>query len=1202
MDDQKVGGIYFDVSIDCRKALDAQKQLTGSLSTMEQGFNRIGQPVASAEKSLLSLSKVAVSLSAALSVKQITEYATAWVDVNNKLANAVKTNESLAEVTSRVFDIAQSTKSDLQSTAALYGTLERSTRNLGLSSDDLSSVIKTVNEGLVLSGATTQEAAGATLQLSQALASGALRGDEFNSVSENGSRLAQALADSLGVNIGQLKNMAAQGQLTSQVVINGFLSQGATISQEFNNHTTTLAQSLQIAGNNLTKFFGQNTTVNTFLTAAGSGIVTLSENIDGLASVLSVAAVVMGGRYAAALTLSATSSLKNTLASIQQSKAAATAAQTATLRAQAEERSALALKDSAFREVALASAQVRSATTAADAALAQLRLSAARLAATDAAEAATLATNRLAVAQEASAVASASSSGAISGLARGALGLVGGPVGVAMTAAAAIYYFKQQSDQAKKSANDLADSVSALVGQFREMSDVQLGAEVAKLSQNIPALTEQVGDMQKAYSDATYRVQDLQKEITNFGTNTTRGRQASEALQGALDDQSIAAANLDKAQGRLSQTQSAVNIGHAQLNGTLLQGTDLLSRENTQVGVADGLYRKFGQALDIAAQAKENFNSKSLIMQRPADAEGYLKDLKDQNDLLAIQDLRQRAIAKGRLDFQNKISGDKNTDQGYLNSSKYQADINLAGELAGKHYDEQQADAARQKQQKAGIQTDNQQAKAEETVAQKLEQMRQQSDLNAVSSQNLTLEQAKLRAELSLGKNATAAQRAEAAKYAEAIWQQAAALKARNLIPEVAENDDYSDKQAQLDLLKNQTDSQGKLLLSEQQYNEQSEKLAQQHLVNLQKIHAQEQTSNPIASARAEVDPIQQLTNQYNQQKSLSEQYQAEELAILQAANAKKLISDEQYQAAKATTENQYRMLRTAADNQYDEQRTAAEWQLLSQQGLGYQTLTNAVDAFSQSAGSALTSVITGASSGREAMEQLGQAILSSVVNTLVQAAVQALIVKPLLAAFGMTAESSLGASTAAAGESYAAWAPAAIAASIATLGSAAGTGLAAYAGATLAGAAIGKGRKNGGPVSAGGIYPVGESNLPEFLQTNSGLFMIPGNNGRVFSNKDITGDNGQPVIPKASTGAQYLSNSGNSNNSNTDKQSGNIQVNVQFVDQTSGGQHSFQAQAVQQEGVVTVTGLLTDAATGGPVSSAFQTVFGLSRKATGEY
>ena len=237
-----------------------------------------------------------------------------------------------------------------------------------------------------------------------------------------------------------------------------------------------------------------------------------------------------------------------------------------------------------------------------------------------------------------------------------------------------------------------------------------------------------------------------------------------------------------------------------------------------------------------------------------------------------------------------------------------------------------------------------------------------------------------------------------------------------------------------------------------------------------------------------------------------------------------------------------------------------------------------------------------------EAMEQLGQAILSSVVNTLVQAAVQALIVKPLLAAFGMTAESSLGASTAAAGESYAAWAPAAIAASIATLGSAAGTGLAAYAGATLAGAAIGKGRKNGGPVSAGGIYPVGESNLPEFLQTNSGLFMIPGNNGRVFSNKDITGDNGQPVIPKASTGAQYLSNSGNSNNSNTDKQSGNIQVNVQFVDQTSGGQHSFQAQAVQQEGVVTVTGLLTDAATGGPVSSAFQTVFGLSRKATGEY
>ncbi|WP_241575024.1 tape measure protein [Rosenbergiella nectarea] len=1164
------GSIHYDVEMDIKGLLSAQQQVNARLDSMERGFNSTSKAVEGTERSFSSLTKISVALSAAMSVKQITEYATAWVDVNNKLANAVKTNESLAEVTSRVFDIAQSTKSDLQSTAALYGTLERSTRSLGLSSNDLSSVIKTVNEGLVLSGATTQEAAGATLQLSQALASGALRGDEFNSVSENGSRLAQALADSLGVNIGQLKVMAGQGKLTSDVVINGFLSQGATIAQEFNNHTTTLAQSLQIAGNNLTKFFGENTTVNTFLTAAGSGIVTLSENISGLASVLSIAAVVMGGRYAASLTLSAAESLKNTLATIEQSKAAATAAQTATLRAQFEERSAIALRDSAFREVALAAAQVQSATSATEATAAQSRLSAARLAATEAAAAATLATNNLTAAQEASAVASASASGVITTLARGALGLVGGPVGVAMTAAAAIYYFKQQSDQAKKSANDLADSVGDLAHQFKNMSDIQLSASIAKLDQSIPTLTGQVNDMQEVYNNATYRVQDLQKEILNFGTNTTRGKQAADALKGALNQQSIAAANLDDAQRRLSQTQSLIDLGRAQLNGTMQQGLDLISRENTQVGVADGLYRKFGQALNIAAQAKQNFNSQSLIIDRPADASGYIQQLSDENSLLEIQDQKQRAIAKAKLDFQNKIKSTKGTDD-YQASTTYQADINRVGDLAGKEYDLQQADAARQKQQKAGVTTANQQARAEESVTQKLDQLRQQSDLNAVSSQNLTLEQTKLRAEMSLGKNATAAQREEAAKYAEAIWQQAAALKARSLIPEVAENDDYRDKQAQLDLLKNQKDSQGRLLLSEQQHNEQSEKLAQQHQINLAKIRAQSTSINPVATARAEVDPIQQLTNQYNQQKQLSQQYQNYEMAILQQANAKKILSNDQYQAAVTATNAQYSMLRTAADNEYDQQRTAAQWALLANQSTVNGALTAGFDSVANSAGSALSGILTGTESVSDAMQGLVRGALSAVINSFVQAGaewVKNIIIQQTMGSAASALSITEGAAVASA------WAPAAALASLATLGAnaaPASAGIASTVGLSQGFALAGM-RKNGGPVQGGSMYQVGESGLPEIYEASNGSqYMIPGDNGSVLSNKDIAGG----------------SSSG---------------ITVSHVVNNYASGVSVQNQTTQNGNQVIIETLLTDMENGGPVSSSMQSTFGLSRKAQGDY
>lgn len=1057
MSSTNAGSIYYDVEMDVKGLLSAQQQVNARLDSMERGFNSTSKAVEGTERSFSSLTKISVALSAAMSVKQITEYATAWVDVNNKLANAVKTNESLAKVTSRVFDIAQSTKSDLQSTAALYGTLERSTRSLGLSSNDLSSVIKTVNEGLVLSGATTQEAAGATLQLSQALASGALRGDEFNSVSENGSRLTQALADSLGVNIGQLKVMAGQGKLTSDVVINGLLSQGARIAQEFNNHTTTLAQSLQIAGNNLTKFFGENTTVNTFLTAAGSGIVTLSENISGLASVLSIAAVVMGGRYAASLTLSAAESLKNTLATIEQSKAAATAAQTATLRAQFEERSAIALRDSAFREVALAAAQVQSATSATEATAAQSRLSAARLAATEAAAAATLATNNLTAAQEASAVASASASGVITTLARGALGLVGGPVGVAMTAAAAIYYFKQQSDQAKKSANDLADSVGDLAHQFKNMSDIQLSASIAKLDQSIPTLTGQVNDMQEAYNNATYRVQDLQKEILNFGTNTTRGKQAADALKGALNQQSIAAANLDDAQRRLSQTQSLIDLGRAQLNGTMQQGLDLLSRENTQVGVADGLYRKFGQALNIAAQAKQNFNSQSLTMQRPPDADDYLNQLKSENDLLAIQDLRQRAIAKGRIDFQNRMKSNK--DQSYLDSSKYQADIDLAGQLAARNYDEQQSNAARQKQQKAGVTTANQQARAEESVTQKLDQLRQQSDLNAVSSQNLTLEQTKLRAEMSLGKNATAAQREEAAKYAEAIWQQAAALKARNLIPEVAENDDYQSKTAQLELLKGQRDSQGNLIISQQQYQQESERLAAEHVGNLAKINSQNAVT-PQQSLAGQVDPVQQLANE----------------------NAEKLSLINQYEQAGVLAHGQAAALKQAQDTKYNQDSYEAMWNLWKSQSQINQLMGAGIDTLSSGSASALSGIITGTESAGEAFRNLANGALNAMLEQLIKVGIQAMLVRTVLGSF-MGGVSSISS-------------PSVATPSLNTGALGLSSGWQSY----VSGA-----RKNGGPVNGSGLYRVGESGKPEIFQASNGSqYMIPGDNGQVISNRNM--------------------------------------------------------------------------------------------------
>lgn len=211
--EKQLGNIVYQVELDVGQLIESQRQVNARLDSMDRGFANTGRAADNTGRSFSALTKVASGLAAALSVQQITAYGNAWVTVSNKLANSVKANEDLFTVTNRVFEISQDTRASLEATATLYGRLERATRSAGTSTADLAQLTTTINKGLVVSGATAEEASSTMIQLSQALASGVLRGEEFNSISENGSRLAGALSDSLGVTVGQLRAMAAQGKL-----------------------------------------------------------------------------------------------------------------------------------------------------------------------------------------------------------------------------------------------------------------------------------------------------------------------------------------------------------------------------------------------------------------------------------------------------------------------------------------------------------------------------------------------------------------------------------------------------------------------------------------------------------------------------------------------------------------------------------------------------------------------------------------------------------------------------------------------------------------------------------------------------------------------------------------------------------------------------------------------------------------------------
>ncbi|MBK2835870.1 tape measure protein [Klebsiella pneumoniae] len=1088
---ENAGSIYYDIEMDVQGILVAQQRVNQRLDLMERGFDSTTRAVNNTERSMSSLSGVAVALAAALSVKQVSEYADAWATVNNKLSNSLRPNEQLADVTERVFNITQQTRSSLDATASLYARLERATRQYGTSADDLAKLTTIINQGFVVSGATAQEAENAIIQLSQGLASGALRGEEFNSVNEQGNRLIVALADSMGVSIGEMRNMAAQGKLTTDVVVNGLLSQGAVIGKEFANTTTTISQALQVAGNNVTKFFGENATVKTGAAIFNDAVVTASENIGVLSAALTAAAAIMGSRYVGALTMSAASQIQSALAAQRQATANVQAAQSALIAANSVKRKAVADKEAALSSLALAQAEYNVAKGSA----AEMLALDALVAAKSRASAASLSLAQAETAQAAASARAAAAARAASvgiGLARGALSLIGGPGGAAMLAASAIFYFWQKAQQAREEALRFADSLDKVNASMKAMNNTQLRGTIADANESIRAQKDEISDLQAEVDSLSSRYRNFTPEAQAVAESLGQGADFARQQAEVSDQLAKKSRDLANAQDKLAQTQETAAEANRTLTNNML----------TSMGVHDGLIQKgwsleqvqiavakaFGNTADEinrANQAGQNFNPKALQVSPPtADGDKVILNLEEQNELLKIQDERQRAVTKARMQAA-KVTDNPNQ-------------ISKAGDLAGENYDLQKAEEARREAQREGEQQDKRSASAAESVSQKLEQLRQKAMLAADSSQELSREQSILSAQQSLCKGATQEQIALAGKYAAQAYDVAAAIKAQ----QKAEKD-------------------------------------------------KQDTESAYAQVRQAASPVVAVDDQFQKQ--------------MASLNAYATLYPQKIAEVEAT--------RAQIEEQYRQKRQEAMWQELSQQSLGYNMLTSAVDAFSGNASNAITGLLTGTMSAQEAMQSLGNTILNSVINSIVQVGVEMLKNFILSQTLGAAAQAANAASAIAGGAAaLAAWTPAAIAASIATGGTASATGLTAYKGAQAAGLATSVlgARYNGGPVSAGGLYQVGEKGKPEIYQASTGKqYMIPGDNGKVISNKDMQG--------------------------------GGLNVQVVINNQASNAEPQYMG-ATQNDGNYVLEFLISDAERNGPYISTLQSTLGLSRKANGAF
>lgn len=282
------------------KLADGLDEVTDALKKADDGMNRnvrshkkVSEGVQSISTQLDRLQKLAgVAFLTNLvgdNLQDLARLTDGYTNLNSRLELAVGRGKAFDLALQGIRTTANDTGNSLESVGDLYTKLSRATN---ASAEDVAALTKTISQSFVVSGASATEADAAITQLSQGLASGVLRGDEFNSVMEQSPRLAQALADSLGVTRGELRAMAEDGQLTTETIVTALQQQAAAIDTEFQQMPDTVGRATQRLANEWQVFLGELNATSGASELAVSALNGVAENLDSIAGLIGTVAQV----------------------------------------------------------------------------------------------------------------------------------------------------------------------------------------------------------------------------------------------------------------------------------------------------------------------------------------------------------------------------------------------------------------------------------------------------------------------------------------------------------------------------------------------------------------------------------------------------------------------------------------------------------------------------------------------------------------------------------------------------------------------------------------------------------------------------------------------------------------------------------------------------------------------------------------------
>lgn len=492
----------------------------------------------------------------------------------SRIALVSKSNQEASRTFRQLMTVANDTGQLFGATAELYTRVYRAMGDRA-NSQELLQFTKTINQSMVVSGANAQEASAAIIQLSQGMASGTLRGEEFNSVAEQAPVILEMLQKSLGKTRGELRKMAEDGELTTEVVLRAVRESAEGVQAQYDQMPKTIGRAVNELTNAWMQFIGQTDGALSASSVAATVISTLAQNLNVLGNAALVVAAIMAGRFMAGL-------IQTSAGLVKQTYLMATANQTLIARAAIE-------------------------VKAAQSALALAR-------ATDA-EAAAVA--RLAAANKALVLAQ----GGLSGLRGGLMALMGGTTGLAIIAVmglvAAYQYLKEREAELEAQYNQTQAAVQNNIDKTRELIELRKQGQVGGFSDRFTQVNANNAELAAAQAqlDELIRKRDMLQAMQNSaqlsGVATNYGKELEELNYKikTLTDSTQHLADQQKILADITQTQMSAALEHAVGNSdqlalkfAALAGTNAPAAMQL---VADSIKKAEGEMTSIKGELDE---------------------------------------------------------------------------------------------------------------------------------------------------------------------------------------------------------------------------------------------------------------------------------------------------------------------------------------------------------------------------------------------------------------------------------------------------------------------------------------------------------------------------------------------------------------------------------------------------------------------